>query len=427
MTDPLSVAASVAGLASLGIQITDSLVRVYDLYKNQYSQVARTSEKLESLSAAFRSLEAALQDRTFRPNERDLLASITSATKKCQFLIEELSGENEKFQRCAIGGFEDKIGVASRRIAYPFRQSTLQKLQEDIGEIRNNVSIALEVLGINSVKQTQEDVVNVKSLLDLMRATQISSTIKDWLRAPDPSINHEAAYAKHCPGTGLWLLNSPTFANWMVGENSFLWLSGFAGCGKSIVCSTAIQQVFRKKGADRNIDVGFFYFTFNDETKQDESALLRTLLLQLSGQLSESQNALSRLYDSSKNAVPPPEILLSHFHDLVQNFNQVYILLDALDECPQSHHREHVLNSIDRIRGWFLPQMHLMVTSRDEIDVRESLNPTSSGEILLKNSGVDQDIKSFVTKQLNTNRQLVKLRAYHEKIEDHLTRKARGV
>jgi ankyrin repeat domain-containing protein 50 len=35
MTDPLSVAAGVAGLISLGIQVTESLVKFYTSYKGQ--------------------------------------------------------------------------------------------------------------------------------------------------------------------------------------------------------------------------------------------------------------------------------------------------------------------------------------------------------------------------------------------------------
>ncbi len=49
MTEPLSVTASVAGLISLGVQVTQSLVDLYIAYKNWDSDLADMAESLESL------------------------------------------------------------------------------------------------------------------------------------------------------------------------------------------------------------------------------------------------------------------------------------------------------------------------------------------------------------------------------------------
>ena len=38
------------------------------------------------------------------------------------------------------------------------------------------------------------------------------------------------------------------------------------------------------------VGITFFYFTFNDESKQEVSGILRALLLQLSSQLREASN-----------------------------------------------------------------------------------------------------------------------------------------
>lgn len=47
---------------------------------------------------------------------------------------------------------------------YPFRQSTLQKLDEDIGEIRANLSSALHVLQLKDNKRIQDDITEIKFL-----------------------------------------------------------------------------------------------------------------------------------------------------------------------------------------------------------------------------------------------------------------------
>jgi ankyrin repeat domain-containing protein 50 len=54
--------------------------------------------------------------------------------------------------------------------AYPFRQSTLQKLDEDISEIRDNLSLALEVLQLRDHKNTQDDITELKSLVEVVKS-----------------------------------------------------------------------------------------------------------------------------------------------------------------------------------------------------------------------------------------------------------------
>jgi hypothetical protein len=69
-----------------------------------------------------------------------------SCRHKCDDFIQELKEECEKFDKASINGIKGTIKVAGRRAAYPFRQSTLQKLDEDISEIRYNLLLALDVL-----------------------------------------------------------------------------------------------------------------------------------------------------------------------------------------------------------------------------------------------------------------------------------------
>jgi len=115
-----------------------------------------------------------------------------------------------------------------------------QKLDEAISEIRGNLSLALEVLQLRDYQRTQDDVTELKLLLELVRASQILSTIRDWLKAPDATINHNVACAKRYSGTGIWFVKGSLFITWLTQDHSFFWLNGFAGCGKSVLCSTAI-------------------------------------------------------------------------------------------------------------------------------------------------------------------------------------------
>ncbi|KAJ5605672.1 hypothetical protein N7510_008453 [Penicillium lagena] len=423
----LSIAASVAGLLSLGIQVTESLVKFYTTYKEQDTDVARTTESLDNLLGIFRSLDIVLQNRQFSIDEKDLVQEINQAIQKCDGIIEQLQSECDRFQQVSEANFKGRIQTAKNRVAYPFRKGTLQNLEEDIREIRDNLSIALNVLQLNGHKTTQNEISELKSLLERMNANHISSTIRCWLIAPDTAINHNAACAKRHTGTGLWFINGNHYANWLSQRNSFLWINGFAGCGKSILFSAAVQHTFRKKQHEQGVGIAFFYFTFKDESKQEASAMLRALLLQLSGQLRDGERDLEQLHDRYKSTTPPTEVLIAYLERMIRRFHDVYILLDALDESPRDSRREDLLTIIKEMRKWSFPGLHLLATSRDEFDIRESLDPQDDQTIIMKNSEIDRDIANFITYQLNNDSSLRKWEPHHEQIRKALAERAQGV
>jgi ankyrin repeat domain-containing protein 50 len=74
--DGLSVAASVSGIISLGIQVAQSLTDYYEAYKGQKSVIANTVKKLKNLLGVFESLRGELTDRQFSADEKGLLETI---------------------------------------------------------------------------------------------------------------------------------------------------------------------------------------------------------------------------------------------------------------------------------------------------------------------------------------------------------------
>ena len=427
MTGPLSVAASVTGLVSLGIQVTQSLVDFYNAYKNRDSDLVHMIERLDSLLDIFQCLKQALSDRHFQADERSLIESIETSIKSCEELIQELQDECQRFSKTSSQGVKAAVRVAGRQVTYPFRQSTLQKLDEDIDEIQANLSSALDVLQLKDNKRIQDNITEIKVLLHLVRTSQISSSLRGWLNAPDATTDYNAACAKKHPGMGIWLVKSLQFSRWLTEENSTIWLNGFAGSGKSVLCSTAIQFALRHRRSDPSVGIAFFYFTFNDKSKQDESAMLRALLLQLSSQLQDGHADLTRLHDSYKAGIPPWRVLIDYLQRLVQRFHHVYIILDALDESPRNGPREYVLCALEAMRNWSVQGLHLFVTSRDESDIRESLDLSATQQVTMQNVGIDKDIADFISGRFDADRRLRRLLPYRDKIQETLVKRAKGV
>lgn len=426
MTDPVSVAGSAAGLISLGIYVTQSLVDFYGAYKNLDPDVSGMTQNLECLLEIFCSLEKTISDRNIQ-DERELIKKVEMSIKACDELIQELQDEYAKLTKTSSNGFKAAVRLAGRRATYPFRKSTLQKLDENIDEVRTNLSFALGVLQLKDNKRIEDDITEIKTLLDLVKTNQISSKIHDWLKAPDATIDHNTACLKKYPGTGLWLVRDARFSKWLTEGNSILWLNGFAGSGKSILCSTAIQFVLRYRKSEPRIGIAFFYFTFNDESKRDESAMLRALLLQLSIQRQDGQADLVELYNSHITGTIPSQVLILHLRRLIERFQDVFVLLDALDESSRDGPREHVLDTLETMRKWGIQGLHLFFTSRHERDINEAFDLSTNQQVAMQNPGIDKDIADFILGRLNEKRSLQKWRNYRDKIQESLAKRAKGV
>lgn len=428
MADQLSIASAIAGLLSLGIKVTQSLINFYSVYQDQDANLAKLMLEFEDLRGVLLSLPTAVQDGRLRANAEVLhQEGFEKITQRWQTLTEELHVECQQIHTDSTTDSKDPIQVAGRPVAYPFRESTLEKLEDLVGEIRELLLSALDVLQVKNDYQIEVQPSNFKSFLERTNMSQVSSVIRTWLMAPDASINHNAKYGKHHPQTGLWFTSGNHFGKWLVQRNSFLWLNGFAGCGKSVLCSTAIQHTFLKRKDRDRVGFSFFYFDFNDKSMQDDNSMLRALLLQLSGQIQGGEQVLEQLYKSHNPGNPTVEALLNGLFNLLSQFRDSFILLDALDESPRGDKRKGVLRAIQVIRQWYLPSVHLLVTSRDELDIRRSLDPSRDQDLSIAYSDVDRDIEDFLSHQLKNNSRLQRFKDRHDEIQTKLTANAQGV
>ena len=80
---------------------------------------------------------------------------------------------------------------------------------------------------------------------------------------------------------------------------------------------------------------------------------------------------------------------------------KIYIIVDALGECPDSSGIPspcgRVLLFVKELIGLNLPNLHICVTSRPEIDIRDVLGPLTSFPVSPHDqSGQKQDIVDYV-------------------------------
>ncbi|KAJ5523568.1 hypothetical protein N7513_013112 [Penicillium frequentans] len=418
MVEGLVIASGAAKVVSLGIQVTTGLVKYYNSWKSQNAKVSQLLKNLDFLQKTFQHLQKALRGRLKETKQ------IEESILDCNEFIKELRDELSRFDKSLAKNWKQKVETSGRRAAYPFKQGTLQNLEDSIAEIRDSLSLAISILNLGEQKIIQDDIRDVSVLVRQMSASHISSIIRRWLDAPDATLDHNIISRKHQPGTGEWFINGHIFQNWLK-EPNLLWISGFAGSGKSVLCSTAIQHALRLKSRDPEIGVAFFYLKFTDDSKQDVSAVLRAFFLQLSVQLPGAEQDLQRLYSSYGTGTPPKEVLQAYMQRIVQRFNKVFIFLDALDESLRFEGRSDVLSTIKTMQNW--SKLHLLVTSQDLVDIRDALISPATHEVQMNNSGVDEDIARFVSSRLEASKELKRFQGDHYRIQQALTSRAQGV
>lgn len=200
--------------------------------------------------------------------------------------------------------------------------------------------------------------------------------------------------------------------------------------------SSVIHHLETLYCADPYTAVAYFFFSFSDSEKQNTENMLRSLIVQLCGRRPDTPKPLLDLHRFRDiNHQPDLESLEAALGACAQDFNNVYLVVDALDECPFANdEREMLLNVLGRIVGSALSNLHVFCTSRPEPDIKAKLAPLFSRprtkiiDLLKRREEVDQDIITYIDQKIE---QSSKFRSWPLKIKEEvkvtLTEKADGM
>jgi hypothetical protein len=172
--------------------------------------------------------------------------------------------------------------------------------------------------------------------------------------------------------------------------------------------------------------MAYFYFDFRDTDKRSRRSLLPSLLVQLSARSDPFCDILSRLYEEYDDGTrqASDSALIGCLKEMLTLPDQgpVYLVLDALDECPYTSGvppiREQVLELVKELVYLRLPSLHICVTSRPEVDIRDALETMASHAVSLQNeSGQQRDITEYIKSVVHSNR-VVAIRRWKDEHKD---------
>ena len=171
-----------------------------------------------------------------------------------------------------------------------------------------------------------------------------------------------------------------------------------------MVSSTIIEDIKPLCEAGE-ASMAYFYFDFRNVGKQGFHDLVPSLLSQLSARSSLRCDVLVKLYsahDNGKNQ-PSNSALTKCLKDMLSLPDQppIYLIMDALDESPNTSGvpsaRKRVLQLLNELVDLHLPNVHICVTSRPEIDIKDVILPLTTLRVSLHDqSGQKEDIADYV-------------------------------
>ena len=380
MADPLSVSASIAGLVTITDMVFRRTFKYVKAVKGAPKEMSALTTTTGALSGILHNLSLLAEQLKGEPFDTTIQANHIYS---CLQTVEKIQGILDKFDS-SIGGMK-----TMKRLKWPFSVSEAKDLCTEIEGHKTTLSLALTADGMSGLLQAlsrqmdlQSGIGDIKSELKRKRETEtrISVTkerrkVLDWIQPYDPHQNHVMSLKLRQPGTGLWLIESDQFKSWLRCPSAKLWYHGIPGAGKTILASSIIQEAIGQSCP--NVAVAFFYCDYRNIATQEPRNILGSLACQLALQDEQSFEKLRAFHEKHNPAdCPSIEFSVEYLRDLLvdmaSSFNNVMIIVDALDECgTQNKFVTRLLSGLNssdeagNIKTLFL--------SRNEEEIREVL------------------------------------------------------
>lgn len=152
--------------------------------------------------------------------------------------------------------------------------------------------------------------------------------------------------------------------------------------------------------------VTYFYFDFRDVAKQNAYGLLCSLVHQLSGTSAETLRLHREFYAfHGKKGSPIIDSLMDHLRRLAGAISgPIFIVIDAVDECPLDARRTDVLPVLRRLTGLGPDHVRVLLASRPEVDIRRHFEGRCTQSLNLQDVEPHaRDMSSYITHVLTAD------------------------
>ena len=174
--------------------------------------------------------------------------------------------------------------------------------------------------------------------------------------------------------------------------------------------------------------VAVLYLSYRDQEEQIAKNLIGSLVRQVAHRKRTLSDNIIGLYNhhTHKGSRPPISELSDLLHSEITHLSEVFILVDAMDECSVNNDtREELLTTLQGLVE--MPNVRLMITSRPAASIETQLQGMAYFEI----RAADEDIRKYVEYRITKERRLIphvrEDDAFRVSIIDTIIAKAQGM
>ncbi|KAI9694151.1 MAG: hypothetical protein M1822_003422 [Bathelium mastoideum] len=341
-----------------------------------------------SLSLVLEDAEVAATEQNLSSKEKKELQTICNG---CRNILGELDHTLKKYKpediRNLRSRVNDNISLLNTFILRCTRDNTI--------EIRDNAV---------RIRDNTVEIVRYQESQEQRAIDQETQAILDWLTPVDYLPQQNAFMKQRQAGTGQWLLDSVEFKSWIETSKRTLFCSGIPGAGKTILASIVVEEIFTRFHHDDSTIVAYIYCNFKQQNDQTLESLLASLLKQLAQGRPSLPKSLKSLYDQSKakKTQPSADDISAVLQSVATEYSQVFIVVDALDECRCAINLFTTSRWIPEIIEEIKQDLSLEIRAHEQ-DVRKYIDGRISHlpSFVRKNLDLQQEIKRGIVETVD--------------------------
>ncbi|ORY00158.1 hypothetical protein BCR34DRAFT_606363 [Clohesyomyces aquaticus] len=363
------------------------ILQISSDFQNAFEKLIEAYGKIADALPRFDRLDAALKhDHNFQAVLALVYTDILDFHRRAYKFVRMKSW---KLFFCSMWGhFESRFGSILSSFAYHSELVDKEATAIDVSEASERRKQDAE----KWEKQEQE-----------WRAAKLRAVVA-WLRvdgdSPEDTLDK---LSREClPGSCDWLYGHPKVELWLkdTGTTALLWLHGKPGAGKSVLCSSLIQNL-----ENRNVKVLYYFCSYIGTTAASSSLIIRSFIIQV---IQSNPDLAVFVHDEFMPTRPRAtrRALMELLPKLLQSVGSARLVIDGLDEWnpkEQSLILEDVLTFISTNSSSHICK--ILISSRDVPTISRILTRVTrkTSYISLNDEGtsIERAIGHFIEKRLS--------------------------
>ena len=436
--DPLSITASVIAIVQAVNKTVSICLSFRAALKESPARLVRLIDETRNLRDILEALQLALDTSTSIPSGTGGVAiyekvwqSIQHIVPQCQSIMDEL---DERLQKPAPAALKSShtMEKAATAIRWMYIEPQIKAYLERIERCKSQLILGLSLhqsallLYVRTVTISWQEKIEasnsrIEDQLDtISAATTAEHEIIKWLSPINFIRSHLDIVDQHQPGTSNWITSCDEFKKWYEGDTRLLWLNGGPGTGKTQLLAYLVQYLTTDVSSrPGQCTVAHVYCDFRDSESLEPSNILGSVVAQCcmsSATISDSIRTAFQASRSSGYDNHPPLALLKESITRILENHTLFILIDGLDESPQTVYMGKVIHNV--LSEDVNLHAKVLVTGRKTENLVEVFGGALQLRLIDYRDEVHQDVETYIRSQLQSDKRLQWL---HEDIKQHIS------